>query len=711
MANLIYNPGFEIGTVYNWTTYSNGSGQTFYYPQPGKSDFSVSIASTSTGKKAYFYQTVNVSPSTTYTFSYYVKHNITIGNAGAKIQVDWISSSGGYLSTSELGYMAGNIDWKPYTFYPVSHPSAASAQVSLVLENCTGQVWFDNLSMKVGTGTNIIRNPGFMSGSPNGWTKWSTGTGQTFVYPASKYSGVTSASIKSTSNGGKAVYYQTVNVSPSTTYKLSGYGKVEIPPSSIVGWGGAKIQIDWLSSSGGYLSSFNTDYGYGSYGWDYRSYDIPSHPSATSAQMSLVLERCTGQVWFDNIIFEQIAIPTPTPTPPPTTTTTQPPAVLGGIFLNSSEVATQKTKLSQEPWKSAYNNLIAKANTAKNLATQSVVYQGPAHPSNQHYYWSIYGQQQDYQACLLMAQSVRDLGIAYAFTGDSNYAYHALRLIKGWCLDSATFMYPTWTYPPGTCQMCIEIPLVLTSMCYGADLIWNYSGWNDNIVYPIDGITMTVKAALKKWLNALLANRGTNWAYEPWTTCAGYNGIPNYANWGLSFWAAVSILTGDTATRNWAFGRFKELIDHQMGTNGSYIFERCRYEHNGVEGAGMFYSHFCHMANTAIAEMSRHQGNPVGDLYAYTINSKGFEKASDFHANYLPYPTSWPYVLGSWSTDGNRMRCVGGATYEIINHWKYKAAYANCLNVSSSTYTTGGWWRPIYDDQRIFGPTTLTHGV
>lgn len=151
-TNILLNPGFETSLPPNWSKYNSGTipANPYKYPDIGRNNtkcVSTDFGSSNYSGKAYWIQTINVSPSTLYSISGYMKlANVmaTTGN-GAQIIVDWKTSSGSYISSSTITTKTGTIDWTNYPKSITSPSTAYKATVLLGLKNCSGKVSFDDI--------------------------------------------------------------------------------------------------------------------------------------------------------------------------------------------------------------------------------------------------------------------------------------------------------------------------------------------------------------------------------------------------------------------------------------------------------------------------------------------------------------------------------------------------------------------------------------
>ena len=347
-------------------------------------------------------------------------------------------------------------------------------------------------------------------------------------------------------------------------------------------------------------------------------------------------------------------------------------------YLNQYDVGVIKSRIDQEPWKSAYNRLMNESvPNAMNTPIQTVVNRGVVPPSgDQHDYFTqsyVGTDRTDYMSAIALRDAVRSLGLAYTLTGESKYADKAIQLINGWTVDSDTKMVPRfmlWDIPGenDNAQSWIELSITMPGVFYGADLIWDYPGWSSSD-----------KAAFKSWTQNMINSARAQ------TFCHGV--CQNHENWRLVFISSASVITGDTVSMNYTFNRWKELIPIQMETSGRMKLELDR------GNAALFYSTYAIDAMIQTAEIAKHNGV---DLYGYKLtDGRGLEKALDYHDNYIVDPLSWPNNPGTTQT---RTR-ENAAIYELAYSKYIKPGYKDVINVVG---------RPMYENRNM-GPVTLTH--
>lgn len=341
------------------------------------------------------------------------------------------------------------------------------------------------------------------------------------------------------------------------------------------------------------------------------------------------------------------------------------------MFLNSSEIDIIKQRINnnQEPWKTAYNKLITDANNALNVSIQSVTYGGPTPPTGDvHDYYTelpyssdgVYNpnaDRTDYYAAMKVKNAVRDLGLAYVLTEDSRYANKAMQFINAWVIDPSTKMNPKYLNNDSS---KIELSITIPAMFYGADLIWNYPGWND-----------ADKDVFKQWTQQFIDSAKT-WSRGD-----------NYENWRLVLISSAAIITENSDDLTYSYNRWRRLISSQIDSEGKIITELNRTR-------SFYYSLYGIDSLMQVAEIARHNGI---DLYNYkTSDGIGLELALDFHAPYASGTEPWPYEEIRWDL-------IDYSLYELAYSFKQKSSYSDVITVRG---------RPMYET-RIMGPVTLTH--
>jgi hypothetical protein len=168
---------------------------------------------------------------------------------------------------------------------------------------------------------NLLTNPGFEDGT-TGWSKYG---GDLQTTSSQIHSGSISASLVSITQSTKWIY-QIVSITGGLAYTLSGYGlKNDSIISSVL------FRIAWYSSSdgsGSELKHNDSDFSLTDNDSNYKllsTGSIVAPDDANSARVKAVASFASGsQAYanFDDINFEQTALPTPVPTHSPTNTST-----------------------------------------------------------------------------------------------------------------------------------------------------------------------------------------------------------------------------------------------------------------------------------------------------------------------------------------------------------------------------------------------------
>ncbi len=359
------------------------------------------------------------------------------------------------------------------------------------------------------------------------------------------------------------------------------------------------------------------------------------------------------------------------------------------MYLNQAEIdaINVKVKAGEEPWASAYSRVKSAADTAmQQVKLESVTYQGPVKSSRHSYFteppycgWSeapfcrdgqISGNADrgDYEAAIRLGNVVRDLGLAYAFTGEAKYAEKVIDFIRTWSLDADTRMTPV----PGN---RIETYITFPGYFYGADLIWNYDGWDPE-----------EKTAFQAWVK-----RMGDYVFS------NGEGNNNFSNWRVVMLASAGALLDDDSYLARAQSEWIRLLPLQLNGAGSSKAGVLGQEAGRTRG--LHYSMYALNAMIQGAEILRHRNV---NLYDYKdAAGRGLELALDFITPYAIDPDLWGsdsrtrgYEQITTITQKDSM-----ALYELAYSHYQKDSYLDAIN---------RWSRPM-DDIRVMGITTLTH--
>jgi hypothetical protein len=360
------------------------------------------------------------------------------------------------------------------------------------------------------------------------------------------------------------------------------------------------------------------------------------------------------------------------------------------LYLSAAEIADVKARVEagKEPWHAAHDAWRHDAEKAlAHAGDYSVVRQGHVlEGGSPHDYctdavyrgWkrvdgkdpdrrdgqiNPHADRADYEAAVAFGRDVRDLGLAYALTGEERYAKKAAALLEVWCVAPETRMTPRFP----NMQSHIELSITMPDAIYGAAFLARWPGW------PAEE-----RAAVTQWVGDF-ASEAQHWAAPN-----------NFDNWRVVVLAAAGAYLEDQAMLETAWARFRANIGTQMNDNGSLKFELTRVD-------ALTYSAYALNAMMQAAEIARHHGV---DLYHFTLpDGRGLERCLDFHAPYLADPARW---VAEGNSQHGEMNAGSAAVYELaLREWPAKPAYRAVLQ---------RWPRPLVEE-RIIGPITLTHAA
>jgi hypothetical protein len=345
------------------------------------------------------------------------------------------------------------------------------------------------------------------------------------------------------------------------------------------------------------------------------------------------------------------------------------------MYINGDELASVKAKVqaNASPWTGANSRMMSDANSALNGGSYSVVDGGPVANGDPHLYYTQLPEnpgadRTDYSAAIKLGDAVRSLGQAYYFTGQSKYADKAISLINKWCLDPQTYMEPIFYNR----QSLIEVFITLPGMFWGADFIWNYSGWNTSD-----------KQAFQDWCSDFIQEAKTTRFQDSIQKDGNLNQLKNFEDWRLNFIASAAVIAEEQSGLDYAFSYWKRNLPYRITTTGFMKNEIGRTK-------GLDYSMYAINALVQTCEIARHYGV---DLYSYTSGSVGIELALDNHVQYMLNPSSWPYHQEGGYKGANV------AIYELAHLYKQKSTYMQVINK---------YGRPM-NETRTLGWVTLTH--
>ena len=353
------------------------------------------------------------------------------------------------------------------------------------------------------------------------------------------------------------------------------------------------------------------------------------------------------------------------------------------VFLSPKALKAIKAKVKagEQPWKSAYGKLIGDANRALKQRPMSVTDNGgPAGGGrDRHKYGTDHPttkgtNRADYAAAWKVSNAVRDLAMAYAFTGKDAYADHAVDLLYHWAVNPSTRMAPsTQNFSPhrsGKKQNSIEIYITLPKMFYAASLVAGHRRWSQK--------GSGAEGNFKKWAQAVLSHADRSY---------GSSEQNNVYAWWVATRASAAAYVGDGGKMSRAFSDWKKNAIKQIDGQGKFTRELKRT-------GSLSYSLYALTALTMTAEVARLYGT---DLYGHNDGKGGaaLKRAFDYHARYVTNPGAWPH-----KGKKHKKKSSDAAVYEMAySRWR-DGDFLDVLNRNS---------RPFKDNWAA-GWTTLTHG-
>lgn len=310
-TNLVQNSGFEISRPEGWWTWSSGILQQYIYPAPGRlggNSVSISYPTIDVGNVAELGQTIpNITDVTkSYIFSGYMKTDISTGNG--RMYISWYDINDKWLGQSSIISVTGTTNWTPYIITASPPLNCKYAEIVFKLEEI-GTLWIDDVSFTdtLTPGTNLLNNSGFEIGFPTNWWTWTTGTTCTKKTGEPGRLGGYSVSLEFINPVTETCMFghDGIIINPLVQYKVSGWMKLV----NVVGTGGAAMSVEWFTSTGTFIdaSFFATSRVCPGTTCDWTYYEAILNPistlllTAARATTILVLENCSGKVYFDDI--------------------------------------------------------------------------------------------------------------------------------------------------------------------------------------------------------------------------------------------------------------------------------------------------------------------------------------------------------------------------------------------------------------------------
>ena len=220
---------------------------------------------------------------------------------------------------------------------------------------------------------------------------------------------------------------------------------------------------------------------------------------------------------------------------------------------------------------------------------------------------------------------VSALTAAYKITGDENYAAHAIRHLKAWCVDDATKMYP--------------------HLKYAQAIKGRFTGRGTGIIDTIHLIEAARAAEALAGSTSFKEGEDTaikQWfaEYLQWLATHQY-GIDerdaknNHGTWWAAQVATFAHLVNDTATLSYCRSRFKNVfLPKQFAPDGSFPEELRRtkpYSYSIFNLEGM--AALCWVLSTS-----------DDNLWEFTLpDGRSMRKAVEFLYPYIVDKSKWPF--------------------------------------------------------------------
>lgn len=328
----------------------------------------------------------------------------------------------------------------------------------------------------------------------------------------------------------------------------------------------------------------------------------------------------------------------------------------------------QKVQAGEEPWKSAYDEMIKYAEEWMSRTPD------PPDEINVPAYY------EDPEANGKASRQLGEAGritnlfaLAYQMTDKTAYAEKALSFLMAWAnkMVKGDKGYDT------SLRICNHV----TQMVIAADLLWHYPGFSRKD-----------KQQFQKWIRENM----TEGIYEEFS----YD-YTNHGHWGM--WAAMTIETilerEDEFLK--AVERFKNLIRDRIEEDGLIKEKFPSPGYSGRPERSLLYMIYAIEPTVRAAELARHYDI---DLYNYKAsNGRHLKLAVDCGALYALHPGDWPYRPEEQYTWWGLPRSFWEMAYR---EWRD----ADYLEIIKHDNGRPNFWRWTGKREFLACPT-LTHGV
>jgi hypothetical protein len=346
----------------------------------------------------------------------------------------------------------------------------------------------------------------------------------------------------------------------------------------------------------------------------------------------------------------------------------------GGMHT-AAQIESIRCHRGEEPWKSAYAQLLRRADQALSQPCHAV--ENLVQP---FYYWDPKRSEAAKKRLSDDASAAYALALAYPLEQGQRrglYADEAISLLNGWATVNRRV-----SGSDGPLIMCYAgLPMI-----FAADLLWDYGGWTD------EG-----RGRFRTWVESVflrcakqIRNRPNNWG------C-----------WGIFASIAASHLLDDRAAVLADIESLKQRIAESIAPNGELPHENRR------TNSGMWYTYFSLGPLTGAAWVA---WNATGtNLFEYTApNGRTIKQALDRFFYYCQNPQAWPYRkppgwrgwlldLAYASSDTLIVPApqgIGGNLYEAMSWIYHQTQWEDWIRAARPIHGGRGWVYPTLMRQR-----------
>jgi hypothetical protein len=308
-GNLISNGSFELTPVNanGWNTQDWNSNASFTWATDEKHGGTYAAKVSGTGINAGFNRDysnkISIGPGQTYTLDSWIKTNGVTGT-GAWVWTEQLDSLGNVISGTrwDSPTKLGTNDWGKLSHTFTAAPNATNMNFYVHL-NGSGIVWYDDVSLTVGTGTSLTNGDFELNPiNANGWNTFSWSGSPVITWATDeKHGGARALKVTQSSSafGGLNKDSNRVTVLPNTSYTLTGWIKTTGVVASA--GEGAYFAVGFADGAGSWIgTSTYTNVLTGTQGWTLVTVTVTSPANAATATVSTRLNG-TGTAWFDDV--------------------------------------------------------------------------------------------------------------------------------------------------------------------------------------------------------------------------------------------------------------------------------------------------------------------------------------------------------------------------------------------------------------------------